>query len=67
MQHQRRKVGCPAWSGEFWEDGEFGYLSVHVADEVQHHPPGGWTLVRVVEDDDTETYVYRKVSSWLIA
>lgn len=60
----------PEWSGNFWEsdDGDFGYMAVHVADKRQHHPPGGWRLVgmEIYEEDQCELYTYRRVSPWLM-
>lgn len=53
----------PAWSGLFWEDEDFGYVSVHVADTRTHAVPAGFRLIRIYADldDDAQVFEYRRV------
>lgn len=55
----------PSWSGMFWVEDEFGYMSIHCCDEGQHLPPEpGWRLVSIHEEpeDDCEVFIYRRVT-----
>lgn len=54
----------PEWSGKFWEQDEFGFISVHVSDERTHVPPhANWRFVRTyaAEEDDAQVFLYRLV------
>lgn len=66
---QQAREDVPAWSGQFWQDDEFGYISVHGADQRTHVPPDdSWRFVRAYEslDDDAFVFCYRKVANdWL--